>query len=176
MRKEILSKQLKLRLATRADMDILYNWANDPITRENSFNKNPISYETHVKWFEKMMSAKDIIQFILMYDDIPIGQARLSIEDDWALIGYSISEAYRGMGYGKKLCQLLINKVKEEYPHIKKLVAQVKPQNVASAYCFQKCGFYKSFEQYELDVDTIELMDNISTAPEKLGGGTLLNQ
>lgn len=156
MKQELTSKQLYLRLASYEDMDILYEWANDPVTRANSFNISQISYETHVKWFHKMMSNEDALQFILMCDSTPVGQVRLSINGNEAEIGYSISADYRGMGYGKLICQLLINKVKAEYPRIKTLIAQVKPQNIASLYCFQGCGFYKSFEQYELDIDAEE--------------------
>lgn len=153
MKQHMNFKQLYLRLASFEDINILYDWANDPITRMNSFNSTQIPYETHVKWFHKMMLDEDVLQFILMCDNTPVGQARLSINGSDAEIGYSIDSKYRGMGYGKMLCQLLIDKVREEYPQIKNLIAQVKPQNVASLYCFQKCGFIKSFEQYELEID-----------------------
>jgi len=35
-----------LRKATLSDIDLLYEWANDPVVRENSFSTESISYDT----------------------------------------------------------------------------------------------------------------------------------
>ena len=46
---------VKLRTVKKEDVDILYEWANDPITRKNSFSEERIEYITHVNWFNSCM-------------------------------------------------------------------------------------------------------------------------
>ena len=43
--------KLTLSLAKPEDRDLLLNWANDPVVRQNAFNKKIINKKTHYKWF-----------------------------------------------------------------------------------------------------------------------------
>ena len=47
---------LRLREVTGKDMDLLFRWANDPVTRKNAFHTEQIPYETHRAWFVKMLA------------------------------------------------------------------------------------------------------------------------
>lgn len=87
----------------KEDVDILYDWANDPVTRKNSFSEEPINYQTHVTWFNSCMDNPYCIQFLLEIDDKVVGQARLNINNNEALISYSIVPNYRCRGYAKIL-------------------------------------------------------------------------
>lgn len=137
-----------LREADKNDRDLLFKWANDPVVRSNSFNTAPIPYENHVKWFNKMMDDSTVLQFILMDDDTPVGQIRLNVDGEEAGIGYSIGSEFRGKGYGLLILKLVKEEVKQNYPEIRRLVAKVKPGNVASNKIFQianynmECLFY----------------------------------
>ncbi len=139
-----------LREATMQDMNLIYEWANDPVVRINSFNSEQIQYETHVKWYNRVMLDESVLQFILMDDDIPVGQIRLNIDRDEAEIGYSIAKDYRGKGYGHKVLQLVVDEVKENYPEIKSLVAKVKPDNIASSKLFEQEGYEMKYSCYTL--------------------------
>lgn len=149
-----MRKLLYLRDVKKSDINILLSWANDPIVRQNSFNSDHISFETHQRWFNNMMCNEKQQQYILMNNETPIGQVRLTINEagDAAEIGYSISTDYRGKGYGKVIIELIKDKIKSEYPEIKKLVARVKNGNIASEKCFLNTGFEKIFVQYEMIV------------------------
>ncbi len=139
-----------LRKATMQDMDLIYEWANDSVVRINSFNSYPIQYDTHVKWFNRIMSDESVLQFILMDDDTPVGQIRLNIEGDEAEIGYSIALLYRGKGYGHKVLQLIAEEVKARHQEIKCLVAKVKPENIASSKLFEHEGYEMKYSCYTL--------------------------
>ena len=147
---------LFLRKAEYSDMDLLFGWANDSTVRSNSFNTASIPYEDHVSWFNKMMENDQILQFIMMDETTPVGQIRLNIDDDEAEIGYSIAKEYRGKGYGQRIIQLVSRVVKEQYPNIKKLVAKVKYNNIASNKVFQNEGFNLDYSFYVFNVDEIE--------------------
>lgn len=146
------NKMVYLRKATEKDVGILYEWVNDKETRQNSFDTHIITYEEHLNWFNKMMGDSEQIQYILMDNNIPCGQIRLSIMEDMAEISYSISAKYRGIGYGKEIIRLIKERVRMDYPKINKLVAKVKPSNVASLCCFEKNGFEKKYLQLEFDL------------------------
>ena len=133
-----------LRKAEPEDVDILFEWANDPLVRENSFHTEQIPYEEHKRWFGGMMSNPKVFQYILMEEDIPCGQIRLNVQDDTAEIGYSIAPQYRGRGYGRRILQLMAEEVKQNHPEIRTLVAKVKLNNPASVKLFES-------EHYELE-------------------------
>lgn len=141
-----------LREAAQADMDLLFSWANDPLVRKNSFRSDPISYEDHVKWFNRIMEDNNVLQFILLDDDIPVGQIRLNLCNGDAEIGYSIIADYRGKGYGHRILQLIKQKIQMDYPCIKKLTAKVKPGNIASKKLFENEGYEMKYVCYSLEI------------------------
>lgn len=143
---------LYLRKAALSDLDLYYEWANDPVVRSNSFSSEPIPYEDHVKWFNRSLNKDDVHLFVMMEDDVPVGQIRINISDAVAEISYSISSEFRGKGYGRKIVSLLIEKIKKEIPGIKTISARVKPDNEASKKVFEKEGFNMKEVVFELDI------------------------
>ena len=141
-----------LRKADCSDCDLLYEWANNPDVRQNAFNSEHISYDTHCKWFEKIMSDCNTLQYILMQNDTPLGQVRLTINNDEAEIDYSIDSSKRGEGYGKRILALVSSEIAQNHTQITRLIGRVKENNTASKHCFEANGFEKVFVQYELDL------------------------
>lgn len=139
-----------LRESTTDDMDLLYKWANDPDVRKNSFNMDPIPYESHVSWFNRIMEDPTVLQYILMDDVIPVGQIRLNVDGGNAEIGYSIGSEFRGKGYGHRILQLMAEKIAAECPQISTLVAKVKPDNIASNKLFESEGYEMKYSCYTL--------------------------
>jgi RimJ/RimL family protein N-acetyltransferase len=87
------------------------------------------------------MADKDVLQLIMCDDGEPVGQIRLNIEADKAIIGYSVAPDKRRMGYGVEMLKLLIERVSNT--DIKTLIGRVKYENRASSRAFEKCGFDK---------------------------------
>ena len=143
---------LSLREARAEDKDILYLWANDPVTRKNSFNQSAIPYEDHEKWFERVMKDCSVKLFILIYDTIPAGQVRLNLKNKTAEISYSIAPEFRRRGFGCAIIELTANLVKEKIPEITTLIAKVKPDNEPSIKVFEKLGFKANHISYSLDL------------------------
>lgn len=138
-----------LKPATMEDVDLIFEWANDEEERRNSFNPEKIKYKDHCSWYKRKMEGNDTFIYVYYMDETPVGQVRIEIEEDKALISYFISKDYRGKGHGKNILKLLKEKVKEVHPTIKSLVAQVKTDNTASQRVFKGLGFYESM-YYEL--------------------------
>lgn len=143
---------LYLREAVKEDMELLYEWANDLEVRRNAFHTEQIAYDTHKTWFENVLKDSDILQYILIDENRKemdenicgteeIGQIRLSLDKEKALISYSIAKNRRGKGYGSKMVSMVEEKIRETKKGITICVAQVKYENIASAKVFQKCGY-----------------------------------
>lgn len=139
--------KLRLRDIETTDMDLLFKWANDPTVRQNAFNTEPIPYENHRAWFARMLADKDIEQYILCDGEIPLGQIRLNVEDDKAVIDYSIDKEWRGKGLGVRMVLMAEEELKNKKTDVIYSMAQVKYENTASARVFEKCGY--DAEKYE---------------------------
>ena len=50
--------------ASLRDVDDIFEWRNDPLSRKFSTNTKPISKNTHVKWFKKSLKNKRNQYFI----------------------------------------------------------------------------------------------------------------
>ncbi len=157
-------EELYLREAMLSDIDMLFKLANDETVRKNAFHMAPISYGEHKEWFGRMIEDDSQLQFILMSGSLRVGQIRLTLNGDSAEIDYSIVSEKRGMGYGKKMVQLIKGLLHTRYPSIQKLTAKVKPSNAASIYCFEENGFQETYEQYEFNMaayqEEVELIDD----------------
>ncbi len=127
---------LSLRNAKIGDLEILYNWVNEKSVRENSLNSNPIDFLDHVSWFSRKIEDINCRIYILEKNKISLGQIRIDFINGYWEIDYSISKDQRGLGYGKKIIELLISKSKN-----KNLKAIVKKENNISSSIFISLGF-----------------------------------
>lgn len=142
-----------LRDAKNSDVDMLFDWANEASVRKNSFSTKPISYEEHVEWFQQLSKSSDCKQYIYMYEDEAIGQARISIYGDMAEIGYSICAEKRCKGHGSILLKLIRRQIRSDFPEIKKLIGKVKPDNIASQKAFLDAGYIEKYYMFELSIE-----------------------
>lgn len=137
--------KLLLRLCTEKDVDTIYRMLNDYEVRINSFNTKKISYEEHCKWYKESLTNKNRIMCIVEKNKITIGQIRLDIYQNKAIISYSIEKNNRGKGYGKEI----LNLIKKEAIIEKVLILQgfVKKDNIASRKAFIRSGFKETEEE-----------------------------
>lgn len=149
--------QARFRKVTEADTERLYVWANDPVTRAQSFSKEPISWEMHCAWFAQKMLDRRCFHYILEIGNEPVGVLRLDfcgpagcVADaanasgkNAYRISYSVAPGQRGHGYGKKLLQLAEYHAVMDIPDCAMLLGEVKASNVASVKCFEDRGFHR---------------------------------
>ena len=143
-----MMKNEVLRQAKEQDMDVLLHWANEKQVRQASFCSEPITSQQHQKWFQNVMKSDCIWQFIYEVNGCLIGQIRITVEDNAAVISYSIAKEHRGKGYGKRMVKLLEREVRDNYPEISELRAYVKNENIASQKVFEGLGFGKCGDMY----------------------------
>jgi RimJ/RimL family protein N-acetyltransferase len=130
--------KIEIREATLNDAQLLFNWANDPVTRQNSFNSKTIYWNDHILWLKKRLVDPANKIYILNSDDNPIGVVRFEgIEN--TIIAVTVAPGHRGMGLGAEIINRACNKFWES--NNSDILAYVKKENVASLRAFEKAGF-----------------------------------
>jgi RimJ/RimL family protein N-acetyltransferase len=133
---------LTLRRATADDCRLYFEWASDPAVRAASFTPDAIEWGGHVAWFEARLQSSDSVLYVVSNDaNQPIGQVRFDAGPDGDLeIGVSLAAAFRGQGLGRAVIGQACWTILEERPGAR-IVAHVKPENLASLEAFEAAGF-----------------------------------
>lgn len=135
-----------LKEATLEDVDLLFKWVNDESVRKSAFNSKLIAYSEHSEWFNQILQSSDCKIYIGYVDENPIGQIRIDLEDNIAVIDYSVDNRYRGRGYGAILLEALENEISYSLKQIKLIMGKVKYDNIYSRQTFEKAGYMNKKE------------------------------
>lgn len=134
---------LQVHPATPADANRIWWWANDPVTRANSFNPNPIPWTGHQGWYARQLAlvAENKVRFwFLEHQGVPVGHIRYACEDDGALISFNVSPDQRGKGYGTALLRETAALACAEL-NVPRVFGETLDHNLASQHAFRKAGF-----------------------------------
>ncbi|MCX6286818.1 MAG: GNAT family N-acetyltransferase [Bacteroidetes bacterium] len=152
MQNEILkSKRLQLRAVEPADIDLLYQWENDPSIWRVSNTLTPYSrfqIEEYVMNVQNdIYSTKQLRLMIVGYSgkikDKALGAIDLFDFDPFHLragIGILVREEFRRNGYASEALELLIQYA-FDILNIRQLYSNITPENTASISIFEKYGF-----------------------------------
>lgn len=149
---------LSLNFAVPEDVDLYFNWANDPEVRKFSFQQSLINYEDHVKWFATKLKDP-LFKFYLFKNTMgePVGQVRINTNDEETIIGISIDANHRNLGHGTKMlvqaCSNYFNSENE-----REINAYIKSENAASIFIFKKAGFVEADWSKEDAKNTLKLI------------------
>lgn len=144
--------RVRLRDPLREDAARIFRWRNENALQVHQ----PLVYLSldHIQSdIEKTANnnlpnyTRDRFQWIIerSADSEPLGWMTLSIrtwEHQIGEIGYSISEAYHGQGYGYEALQLMLRKAFYE-AHLYRVEAKCSVENPASYKILEKVGFKK---------------------------------
>lgn len=132
-----------LRDINEHDCKLIYDWANEVGVRQYSLQSQDIPWNSHTAWFKNKISDPNCKMFVLEENGLPIGQIRFERDGDnnW-LLGYSIDARFRGKGFGKLLLKLGLEEMDKDQHS--KVVAYVKPDNLASIRVFKSLGFQEA--------------------------------
>ena len=132
---------LALREARMSDAELLWRWANDRETRQNSFSKAAIPYADHVAWLERRLASDATRIWIFSDAEVPVGQVRFDISDEVAEVGITVAPEQRGRGYAEAMLRQAVARLCEERGERVRPQAFVFAHNAASLRLFRACGF-----------------------------------
>lgn len=134
-------KTIDFRKANAEDIDLYYQWSNDPLVRENSFQQDIIPYDEHKKWFNEKLESK-FCNFYLFFDltGIPVGQVRIDRSNNETVVGLSLDSFFRGRGFGVLMLNMACFDYLERHQD-EVIIAYIKEENIPSYRLFEKAGF-----------------------------------
>ena len=138
------AEQIDLRPARDDDVVAFFLWANDPHVRRNAVHTDPISWPEHREWFAAKMRSDDSRLFVLEASGLPVGQIRFDRAAGETRIDYSLDEIARGRGWGTRLVDLGMARMRDSRPV--QLSAAVKAENPHSHAVFRRLGFEAAAE------------------------------
>jgi len=129
------SDTIALRPATHADMELLWLWRNDPVTRAQSRNTEPISWKSHVRWVSGALV--DPARKILIGEcgGTPVGNVAFHQVDGATDVSIVVAPADRGCGVGRVMLSAACAEMTGD------IYAAVRIGNDASRRLFESCGF-----------------------------------
>jgi len=130
--------KINIRSATLSDAKYLYGLASDPLTRENSFDSNPIKWSEHLNWLsEKLENANSDI-FIFSSGEKLIGTVRFEKKEE-SVISVIVDPKFRGKGIGPEIIKIGCKHFWENNQD--DIFAYIKTKNVRSIKSFNKASF-----------------------------------
>jgi UDP-2,4-diacetamido-2,4,6-trideoxy-beta-L-altropyranose hydrolase len=153
------SVKLNYRLANIEDLELLFEWANEPTVRNNSLNSAPISMLEHTSWFNKKLKDDNCYILILETENSPIGYVRFEVDDFNITTSILVNKNNRGKGYSLEMLNTGLLFIRNIYPN-HTIKAEVKDKNTASLKIFQKANFKiinKISNVYQLELISLHL-------------------
>lgn len=130
-----------LRAATPADARVLYEWRNDPSTRQGMHSTAQFDYASHCAWLTRSLNIETRRIYIAEVDGTPVGTVRTDLVGGMTEFSWTISPEHRGRGFGKQMVALAVALV-EGPIHV-----EVKSGNVASARIAEEVGLRREREE-----------------------------
>lgn len=133
--------RVEIRPAHLQDAVPLWQLANDPTVRNNSFSPTPIPFDHHIEWYNAKLASPDCSIWVLELGEEIAAQIRYDrAEGNVAEIDFSVSPALRGRGFGT---EALISSFKLACQElgVERVRGIVRVSNVPSACAFLKAGF-----------------------------------
>lgn len=135
------SLRIRWRPASVDDSQTLWRWRNDPMTRRNSLQSGRIGWDSHRRWLAGKLADRGCLLLIALgVQGEPVGQLRLDRGPAaTAEVSISVAPEHRGRG----LAAAMLRRAPWGRPawRLRRLLAQVKPENAASVIAFIKSGY-----------------------------------
>ncbi|KAL3801522.1 hypothetical protein HJC23_000960 [Cyclotella cryptica] len=152
---DVQSERLKMRRPTAEDADdILSFYASDPdVTKYLPFAPHKTLQDSleFIRWSDEQWERHSFCFIICSKANMKlIGGIGLAFDDgtrDVARLGYCFAKDEWGKGYATEACKRIMDLAKES--GVRKLVAPVHPDNIASIRVLEKCGFQEDLSASE---------------------------
>lgn len=140
-RRGAMTPTVVAREATLDDRQVIWEWWNDPVTRQMMKKHEHVPWEEHCAWFDGVLKDPNRILCVGLVDGRKIGNVRFDAQgDDVYEVSINLNPAWRGRGYGVLLLQASMACLKGVRP-VSKLIGGMKKVNLASRRTFEKVGF-----------------------------------
>lgn len=132
------------------DADLMLHWRNHEQIRNKSTNRKVIGRNEHKQWLLNSIESGTCIIYIASLEGVDIGVVSFTIENIVATANIYLNPDYCGKGYGADVLQKGMDSLYCKFPQISKIKAIILGNNTPSIKIFEKCGFIKKNDYYEV--------------------------
>jgi spore coat polysaccharide biosynthesis predicted glycosyltransferase SpsG/RimJ/RimL family protein N-acetyltransferase len=136
-----IQHEISFTKASPEHLELTYEWASDPGVRAYSFNREPIGFEEHKKWYLSKIVQSDCIYLLGRWGNEIVGSLRFDISGPEALISYLVSPKHHRKGLGRILLAKGLQYLAANNSHVQMVTGLVLPDNTASVRIFDRLGF-----------------------------------
>jgi len=135
-----------LRKILESDTPLILKWRNSEFVKNNFVVREPFSEENQTKWMHEIIAKGKAVQYIIMFDDMPVGSVYIRDIDythKKGEFGIFIGERdYVGKGIGlhatTEILKIAFNELK-----LHRVYLRVFTDNLAAIKTYEKAGFIK---------------------------------
>lgn len=133
---------VRLKPISADDLELVYSWRNQKHIREVMFNDQPICWEDHIAWFNRLEKAADRISLIYYLRNNPLGIVNFSldIENEKCYWGFYIGNKAAPKGAGTIMGVAALDYIFKE-TNIRNVIGEVLDFNKKSLIFHEKLGF-----------------------------------
>ena len=134
---------MKITKASNHDSLDIFQWRNDPLTRQNSINTDPVSLEDHKQWFTKVLNSRNTELLIGIENSMKVGVCRFCLNNlsNSVEVSINLNPLMRGKRISKKLLEESINYYLKTNKVM--LTATIRIDNIPSIRIFEELNFIK---------------------------------
>tara|TARA_B100001057_G_scaffold497081_1_gene600259 strand:+ start:486 stop:971 length:486 start_codon:yes stop_codon:yes gene_type:complete len=151
-------KKINILKANMNHRKLIWEWRNDPISKQMSLGNHYIEWDEHCKWFKTTLAQDQIRIYIAESFRKLIGLTRFdrnSEDKETYNISIIVAPNMRRKGFGKVILVESILIFLKEVKECKNILAVIKEENLISNNLFTACGF--SFTSKEKNINTLKL-------------------
>lgn len=135
---------IKLRPIELADTDNIVQWRNQEFVRLNFINRDILTHDRHIDYYNKYILTKKVFQFIILDGQKGIGTVFLrdvDLVNQKAEFGIFIGDyKYLNKGVGKIVTKMILNFGFNELK-LNRIFLRVLEKNVIAISSYKKSGF-----------------------------------
>ena len=154
--RKVFFSEITVRPAQIEDLQLYFQWVNDPEVRSSAFHSETVDLVTHRHWFESKLADPAAFLYLCYFRNKAMGQVRFEVEDGIAVIDISVDKAYRGKGLSVPMLRAAMNYFSAA-TGFRKFRSEVKKENISSQKLFLKAGFTErakdSIREFFIEID-----------------------
>ena len=122
------------------DSRLIWQWRNDPVTRQMAKSNQPIPWSEHERWFAATLASELSVLYVVETGGVAVAMVRFDVRGATAEVSINVDPTARGQGIGKQALAAACDRfVQERAP--RQIVADVRRSNSASQRIFAATGF-----------------------------------
>jgi len=147
------SKNIEVRRASHNDGIKVWPWRNHENTRKYIFNKSRLNFDEHIQWWNQSLADSNRLLLLGSLNNIDFSVIRFDFTDTENVVAsVYLNPIMAGKRLGRPVLIKSLAWLKDNYPELKTVVAEIIPENVASIRLFESVGFKEAYKVFRMEL------------------------